>query len=194
MPKFAADWEPLAPSYRLSAKFRGAALRFWQSGVPFGRCELMALSLKLTGFGTGDSELELGIGAVQVNLDGRCILSSSLADNGTSEAALDADGSKRVKDDQMFYSIIRFYAAPNPETGREFPFSACMKGYLSRLTYVYMQADLFRLLSYISDGILDVILIRSYEVRHSAYFVFIYFVSGRMPIGQILIFLIRYAH
>lgn len=225
-PKFAADYEAGSstgpvPSFQFSAEFRGAAVQFWQSGAKFGRAELLDVSLRYAGFLTGDSELDLAVGTVQLDLDGRRILSSSSLDHqianvfenvetnkqnrslnpkdGSEEncgvpiimddgmdttRTLWSDGfasyrgksrsghheSNKSVHDQVFTSSIRFYGAPNPETKHDYPFSACMKGYLSRFTYVYVQKDLFRLLNYLSDGIIDVILRRSYEVSSYCFF------------------------
>lgn len=65
----------------------------------------------------------------------------------------------------VFRGRLKFYKSCDSSTKRSPSYNACMSGHLSQLTYVYFQKDLNKLLTYLSDGILDVIFWKSYEVR-----------------------------
>lgn len=167
LPQFAAEKEShLLPvtDLKLTAQIRGAAIQFWQSGEQFCRAALVGVTLDYRGFNTKDAELDLAIDTVQVDMEGRRILSSSDWADGDKGVGTRLPASQTGASQRVFMSTFRFYRSLDHETKQPLSFSSCMKGRLSRLTYIYEHRDLTRLLAYLSDGILDVILRRSYEV------------------------------
>jgi hypothetical protein len=167
LPEFSKD---LPPTIALTCHItlHTASFIFYSFKKKFAESSLSGITMKYTKYQSRDAELKIFIKDLNLHLKKKCILSSgSVFDwQNLNKPPSDIKCEPFEKTSPLFQMHMRFYKRSHVHTEHNMVYSSCFSSYLSNLTYVYYQKDVSQLYAYLCDGILDVILRKSYQVKY----------------------------
>ncbi|CEL96788.1 unnamed protein product [Vitrella brassicaformis CCMP3155] len=135
----------------------GAYVSFWRDKAVFSRMGLRDVRVAGEMLSEGDSRYSVSIGGGVVDIHERCIVAP--------------------RRDEKEAVLMRFdVKCYGKREGVERPYTTCIKGDIFQVSVLYYQKDCSELLSYLSDGIINVVITKSAqavkEVASHSYFLF----------------------